>query len=39
MVLHDYGDYQWGLTKAVNEWCRKSGKKVNFDLVPNIAFI
>jgi predicted O-methyltransferase YrrM len=36
IVLHDYGDVSWGLTRAVNEWCKKEGRKINFVPVPHI---
>lgn len=40
IVLHDYEDEFWGLTKAVDEWCAKEGKKVTYNSfgVPVIEF-
>jgi len=40
IVFHDYRIALWGLTKAVDEWCTKEGKKVTFNSfgVPVIEF-
>lgn len=39
IVLHDYGDTSWGITKAVNEWCKREGMTISFDLVPYIEIL
>lgn len=39
IVLHDYGHPDWGLTKAVDEWCEKNGLRVNLNPVPYIEKI
>lgn len=36
IVLHDYNDTKWGLTKAIDEWCKKNGLRVNLNSVPYI---
>lgn len=33
IILHDYGDADWGLTEAVDEWCEKNGLRVNLNSV------
>jgi predicted O-methyltransferase YrrM len=36
IILHDYGDVSWGITRAVNEWCKKERTKTSFHMVPCI---
>ncbi|MFX0133203.1 MAG: TylF/MycF/NovP-related O-methyltransferase, partial [Candidatus Hodarchaeota archaeon] len=39
IIFHDYDSYEeWGLTKAVNEWCRNNNIKLNLNPIPFILF-
>ena len=37
-ILHDYGRQEWGLSKAVNEYCRRNKLAVRLSPIPHIEF-